>query len=761
MLTIDEPLIWRPSGGYDPTHPYTGDGGNTVFRGQDMIYEGSGRDVYLRTWRGVTQFDEVSPPMPVALTGTVATTANASLLVGTGTKFTQELIVDQWILVGGDIWNVYSIDDDTHLNISDFFSATAPGLTAYRPQTVMEVDNVRGNLIRGNIIRFPNGNILALGDGVLRFNGNVLSSSISASKRLTLGLFNPATSTGVNSGFTGYPLGMAVPTAVSAAAVAGGSKNMQPGTYSVRIVPARTVTAGYNNPSPKAEVVLAAVGDQIQITFPAMDTASGQDSWDVYVSLFDNGSEDTGTQGPWFYYTTVTTSQVSSGGGNFTIEYNDGDVSSRLLTFNNDPPPDAIFVATLQGLPILLSCNGPGRKLQGTADTTATVATVTGTGTTFATDIQRGQLIYIDGKLYTVLTVTSGTSIDVDPAPLATASGLSISLADTAPGPVIRPAKPAINGANVEAFPASFKVAVDPPENIVAWCRGAEGRIFVGTENYIHLVSSTGDPDLPVTVRPYWRAGVRNTQALLFVNDTLFAFTVNGPTRSVGAGDESIGEHSFAAPVAAVFQSWTPERVRIGYDPKNEAVCFFYSGPGVGASGFRGSACLMYMLRLGIWSPQIILESTSGDRSITGVATVAGKLVLTISGHNYQWDVGTEAVAAYIATPPMDAGDPGTDKTITGLQMTGYSQALVNAGVWACGAGEDFPLSDLENGINPASGTLVFAQGSGVRTSFLEPANVPRARLFAVRVNLDWLGSGEPARLDALRMRGNFTGKVY
>ncbi len=734
-----------------------------------MIVRGSrGSGVYLENWKGVTAFTATSSPSPVALTGTASFTSGSAVITGSGTKFTQELIPNQWILAGNDIWNVYSIESDTSLTLTQPINTTAVGATISRVQQVIEVDNVRCNLIRGSVIRFPNGNFLVVGDGVVRFNENVLTSSVTASKRLTLGIINPGTSTSINTGYTSYPLGMAVPTLTTLTAVGGGTKNMQAGVYSVRIVPERIVTGGYNNPSNKIEVTLTA-GQRIQITFPAMDTASGQDAWGVYVSLYSTGG---GIEGPWFYYGQITTSQVSSAGGTFTIEYNDAEVSgNRLLSFDNDPPPDAVFVATLQGLPVLLSCNGKGRKLQGTVATTSGNGAVVGTGTSFTTDLNRGQLIYINNKLYTVVTITDATNMTVTPNADVTASSLVIALADTAPGPVIRPAKPAINGANLEAFPASFKVAVDPPENIVAWCRGAQGRIFVGTENYIHLVSSTGNPDLPVTVRPFWRTGVRNSQALLFVNDTLYAFTVNGPTRSIGDGDETIEEHAFAAPVSADFASWEPERVRVGYDPVNEAVCFFYAKPGNAEIGFRVTQCLMYMLRLGVWSPLIQIQDVNlaADRIVTGVATVAGKMVLCVmdtvapSGNNFSWDEGASAISAYIATPFMDAGDPGADKTITGLQMTGYSTSAVSAGIWAASAGEAIPVTSLESGSSPDSGAISFTQGASSLPSYLQRTNVARARLFAARVALTWNGSDSDnlARLDELCIRGNVTERRY
>jgi hypothetical protein len=751
--------------------PFSGDAASTVYQGQNMIVKGSREaGVYLENWQGITPFTETDPPDPVLLTGDgVWNDLNSTTLNGINTKFTEELVPSQWIIVSNDIWNVQYINSDTELIVSSPFTTAVPVGTptpCYKTQIVTEVDNVRANLVRGSIIRFANGNFLTVGDGVIRFNGDVLSSSVSASKRLTLAIINPATSTDVNTGYTSYPLGMAVPTLTTVAAVAGGTKGMQAGTYSVRIVPSRIATAGYNNPSDKVEVVLTA-NDKIRITFPAMDTASGQDSWDVYATLFSQAYS--GIEGPWYYYGTITTSQVSSAGGTYDIEYNDAEISSnRLLTFDNDPPPDALFVASLQGLPILISCNGKGRKLNGTVATNGT-ATVTGTSTTFTTELHRGQIVYIDNKIYTVTTITSDTSIDVSPTPTATASSLTITLGDTAPGPVIRPAKPAINGANVEAFPASFKVAVDPPENIIGWVRGSQGRIYVMTENYLHLVSSTGNPDLPVTARPYWRAGFRNPQALIFVNDTLYGYTVTGLTRSIADADEGIMEHSFAAPVAAITANWTPERVRIGYDPKNEAVCVFHATEGNAVTGFRVTDCLMYMLRLGVWSPLIQVANDAADRIVTGVATVAGKMVICatdtnvspVVGANYQWDMGTDAISAYVTTPFIDAGDPGSDKTITGLQMTGHSTSTVSAGVWAAVAGTNIPLTDLQAGTSPNSGTLSFAQGTFSQASYLQRCNVNRARLFAVRVALNWDGSGNLARLDEIAIRGHLTERRY
>lgn len=393
MPDIDKTFVWRPIGGYDPTAPFSGDAANIIYRGQNMILKGTADSgVYLENWRGITAFTESVTPDPVVCTGSVAIVAGSNVLTGTGTKFTQELIPTQWIIVDNDIWNIYQINSDTELIISGRFTQTLSGLGAYRTQIVTEVNNIRGNLIRGNVLQFPNGNLLTVGGGELLFNGDSLISPVTASKRLTLALFDPSSSTSINTGYTAFPLGMAVPTLTTVVAVGGGTKNMQAGVYSVRITPARISTGGYNNPSEKVEVTLT-TGDQIKITFPAMDTASGQDAWDVYVTLYSTGG---GIQGPWYFYGQITTSQVDAAGGDYTIEYNDAEVSgNRLLTFNNDPPPDAAFVATLQGLPILLSCNGKGQRLAGTVATTAGSGAIVGTGTEFTLNFNRGQLVLL------------------------------------------------------------------------------------------------------------------------------------------------------------------------------------------------------------------------------------------------------------------------------------------------------------------------------------------------------------------------------
>src|SRR5687768_13582484 len=133
--------------------------------------------------------------------------------------------------------------------------------------------------------------------------------------------------------------------------------------YSIRAAQARSATRGYGNPSPKAEVTLVAT-NVIRATLPAI--GADYDSWVFFGTLFTQGG---GINGPWhrieiprvFVPVGLGAGEIDPAGGTFDIEYNDAEISGNdLLTFNNDPPPDAEFIALMTGIPIYISVSGPG-----------------------------------------------------------------------------------------------------------------------------------------------------------------------------------------------------------------------------------------------------------------------------------------------------------------------------------------------------------------------------------------------------------------
>lgn len=164
-----------------------------------------------------------------------------------------------------------------------------------------------------------------------------------------IAIYNPATNI-----YTVFPLGLATPTvAPTITSVAGGTHKMAAGNYSLRLVPSRTATNGYGNPGPRTDFTIANPNERAQVdsSLVPMDTAHGQDQWDNY------GSESTvdRAQGPWWFDREVPASE----GPVFFIEYLDAEINRRgLLDFNNDPPPNAGFIAVLEGNPQWVSCFG-------------------------------------------------------------------------------------------------------------------------------------------------------------------------------------------------------------------------------------------------------------------------------------------------------------------------------------------------------------------------------------------------------------------
>jgi hypothetical protein len=198
---------------------------------------------------------------------------------------------------------------------------------------------------------------LSTGDGITISGGTGNWTAINGSWTITVTGANtftiPVDSTAFGA-LTGTPVYPSRPILVAAA---GGTKNMQAGVYSVVITPARTQTLGFNNPSQRATVTLTD-NQRIQITFPAMDTTNGQNAWGVWVTRYADtlGADKNNLLGPWYYLDQYSGS--TSGFSTF-IEWYDAEVERNdLVTYENDPPPSANFVALLNNVPVWISCQG-------------------------------------------------------------------------------------------------------------------------------------------------------------------------------------------------------------------------------------------------------------------------------------------------------------------------------------------------------------------------------------------------------------------
>lgn len=669
--------------------------GLAPYRMKNFIIRSRGRKLYAEVYSGSEDLSETIAS--TALTGTLALTSGSKVVVGTGTSFLTELHLGQKILFHDNttpasyLLVVEVITDATHFTMSKAATATVSGKTGYQMPRLFEINKQRGTLLNGNAIMLDAGSILAVGSGVLRINGSALAgSSLTASRSPKIADFDPVTGN-----YSVYTLGMATPGAVTITNVAGGTKNMQPGSYCVILAPARTATNGYNNPSKVPTAATIAAGERIQVTAPAMDTTNGEDAWRAYGTLFaTNTLGITSVQnGPFRFIRTITTAEVSAAGGTFNLEWVDAEISTNeLATFNNDAPPNAEFVSQIAQYPIWISCQGK---------------------------------------------VPTGTSI-------------------SSPGPYILPAKPN----NIEAVPLGqppygLSVSTSPAETIIG-CVPALGRLFLPTQASLQVGQTTGQAAVPLTARPFWRStGFTNPDQLTFVDDTLYGYPASGPTRSRADADEAVVQKDFAADMQEIIASWIHGQVSIVHDPKNDAVCFVHSADSLNASGYWTTRVLMYGLRQQALIGDVVLESTTQDMIVSGVATVGERFEFlaggrtaagTVSVGTYRFDTGSgSAVAAYLA---WAFNGNGMDCLIKAASVTGKITSA-SLGIFGAGATEAISTTVLEAGNSGSkSGSVSLATTTDVTQSQRKPVNVPNLSEWTLRVDTTWSGSGAKDRID-------------
>jgi hypothetical protein len=167
-----------------------------------------------------------------------------------------------------------------------------------------------------------------------------------------------------------------------------GSKNMPSATFGVRLVAKSDAnvgsgngattggTGGYSQPSANYIIATGATSKKIRITLnKPMNVGEGQNAYDVFVTKYEDSTASAinNTQGPWFYYETVTAAQLATentvadgtiSGLFHDIEFADGELDAldTLLSFDNFDPYDAEYVDLITSeagiTPIFFSCLG-------------------------------------------------------------------------------------------------------------------------------------------------------------------------------------------------------------------------------------------------------------------------------------------------------------------------------------------------------------------------------------------------------------------
>jgi hypothetical protein len=568
------------SGPYWPTQPRVGDETGRIFRKRGLITRGRDGLFYEEALPGLGDIPERAETFDqVALTGTLELTADSTTITGTGTLFVTECGLGQRIVVinpGVASWLIIPqrIVSDTEMVVWKAPDTTIAGLTGWQIQRIFAVENQRGTCLRGNAIKLDKGNYLSAGTGEFRVDGVTLTSSLTLTLQPQLSLLDPTAGT-----FANFTLGMDTPVGITAAGVAGGTKGMQAGTYTLVVQAARKETGGYNLASLKATVTITA-GQKVRVTLPAMDTANGQNAWRISVTQFQQslGATATNLNGPWFFYqpatqtlpnVTCTDDDVSPSGGTFDIEWLDAEIAfSDKVDFvvADDPPVEANYVALLNATPVWISCQGQG----------------------FSTHPEA-----------------------------------------TAPGPFIIPAKPT----NIEAAPLILAFSSSPPETILGVV-SAQGRLYLPTPNHLQIAQATPDEAVPILIRPYWTDGFAHENQLIFLDGVLYGYPVSGPTRSSGDGDIQSIQTDWAAPVFEVMRNWNPAQVLVGYDPTEEVLLFLHVADSLNTAGFWTTRVLGYSVSQQMWNYDDVVSSDTRDMIVGGVATVGDHLELTVGGRD-------------------------------------------------------------------------------------------------------------------------------
>lgn len=558
-------------GAYIPTTPRSGNQGDSIFRVESMSLRGLGVHQYWENLAGERDIEENAPLVP--LTGELELVEGDNTILGTGTLFLSELRIGMFIIVidtvPTEVLVVKQIISDTEYIAWRAPTVSLTGQVGHRMPILGTVNQDHYTMLSGRLIRLDKGSLLSAGTGIVRINGEGLpGSALTATPEPQISIYDP-----VSGNFTNYTLGMDMPPPPTLAAVGGGTKGMQAGNYSLVITPARTATQGYNNPSLRADVTIAA-NDQIEITFPPMDTVNGQDSWDVWVTTFADtlGADLNYLNGPWHYYITVDSTQVSPAGGTFNIEYLDAEVEfEEIVSFNNDPPPQATGIDLLNFTPVWWGCRGPS--------------------------------------------YTRGAVTTEDPAP----------------GPFIAPAKPN----NIEAAPVEIQFASSPPETLIG-AVPAQGRIYLLTPNTLQIAQATPDQRVPILIRPYWTDGFANPYQLVNHNAYLYGFTLGGPARSGENEAEALeAEKGWAGDMQEIMDSWkmnSAGHVLVAYSPSKDAICFFHAADEVNEFGFWTTRMEMYGLPQQQWIGARTISRPDADSIVSGVTTVGEKLLLTMGG---------------------------------------------------------------------------------------------------------------------------------
>jgi len=673
---------------YRPSSPLTGEEGQVILRGENLIPRGMSPNIYLEAYAGSLNLSENYSP--VAITGTVTFTTASTTITGTGTSFLDELHLGQMLqTAGGECLVVARIVSQTSFINARLPLANETNAAAKRLPIIFALDVKRGVLLRGNALHFDRGTIMCVGDGTLYVNGAVLQGdSLAASRQVQIALYDSTTGN-----YDVQPVGFSTapdtPNSKITVVGSGGTKNMSLGYYSFQLAYYSDITDGYGNPSATllsggtAGYQITAANSTFNFDFSTTSAPPAKATGYIIYATAYSGSSATSQvnaiQGAWFELRRVPFTELSGGtyAGTIAFDYVDNDLSATIASFDNDAPPDAEFLGNLDRYPFLISTNGEG--------------------------------------------VNTGSRTST-----------------TSPGAFVSPAKPS----NLDAWPNTFKVPTEKGETILGQVSAA-GRIFVLTPNTLQAVTPTGLTSAPFTCRPFWKRGFVNPYNIIFVNDTLYGFSGGKMFRSIATGDEGNESYEFASDVESQLLNVASGYVLIAHDPKNELIAVFSSAVRKNTGGYWETDVWLYSLTKSDWITKVVLTDNTRDMIVSGAATVNNHLEFLAGGRRsgttdrvdtFRFDIPSgESVPWYCAWNFVDAGSEMVAKVLRKLRPKGkFTDATID--VYGVSADTNVDVDDLETGLNPIF-SYNLADSTAVKQYGIEKLRCRNMLMWTIRIS--------------------------
>jgi hypothetical protein len=334
--------VYTGAQGYISAQPKVGQGiVESVFAGENAIHEPDG----WRVFNGWRQFDAARTITTLGYTATLTNGSNIAALSGGATALT-DFRAFQHVLIGRRLYVIEAIPSNTQLQISPTPDASeaGSGLSIKKVPALSPLNLDRATLFAGNAVRFREQAIFAIGDGGLFLNGSAISAALTASE--TLKVAYPI----AGGGFAVTNAGFTKPTAPTVSETTGGSKGMPTGAYWVAVARKRVGFSGQGNPSDRVPVTITVAGNRIRVALGAFDSSQGQTAWVILVNRIDERLKE--RPGLWKYIETTTQS------ANFDFDFYDEELTERA-SYDNDPPPKALFTFSLGNYLAVASCGGP------------------------------------------------------------------------------------------------------------------------------------------------------------------------------------------------------------------------------------------------------------------------------------------------------------------------------------------------------------------------------------------------------------------